>query len=447
MRGTRGGDPVLRRVVGVGVAVVLAALLGTTAVGGVAVPTTDRTAGCGPGTTEHCRAAAAPVTVERLGENTLWLVGGGGAAGETLRASLPTTAAAETTGVSLDSVGFALGAPASSFSAAVTTAPRRLDSAPPDPVGTEGLAYFDVRSRDLSGSLDGLEVRFSVDRDRLGGNVTPESVALFVREADGWDAVETRVVDESADSVTYAATAPGVGFFTVAPRRPVLEVSSVSVTNETAVAGRPIQVNATVENTGYAEGTLPASLTVNGSEVATRSVAVPANGRETVTFRHAVETPGNHTLAVGGRETRVEVLPAVARLSVTDLDLSRESVAAGESVEVRATVANEGTIAGTYVANLTAFGETVARERVEVPPGENRTVAFSQQFDAAGTYTVEVGNASAEVQVSARERATTTGADSGGRLTDLGGPGFGAAPVLLAGGLLAGAGLLRRRRD
>ena len=84
-----------------------------------------------------------------------------------------------------------------------------------------------------------------------------------------------------------------------------------------------------------------------------------------------------------------------ARIRATDASLDREAVDAGASAVVRATVANEGRDDGARDVTLTADGEPLATQRVELDPGESATVAFEAAFDEPGEYDIAVDDASA----------------------------------------------------
>lgn len=94
---------------------------------------------------------------------------------------------------------------------------------------------------------------------------------------------------------------------------------------------------------------------------------------------------------------------AVGRLRpsirVTDVSLSSDAVSPGEDVEITATVANVGEGNGTHEVRLTMFDQTVDRRSVQVPPGEERSVAFTRSVESPGTYTVAVDDAEADLVI------------------------------------------------
>lgn len=110
--------------------------------------------------------------------------------------------------------------------------------------------------------------------------------------------------------------------------------------------------------------------------------------------------------------------------AVTELETGG-TVTPGESLDITATVANDGDRTVTTEIPVTVDGTTIDEQSVTLEPGETTTLSTTTSFDEAGTYTVEVGNRTTEVTVD----------ESGGAM-----PGFGvgtAALALLFGGLLA----------
>ena len=79
-----------------------------------------------------------------------------------------------------------------------------------------------------------------------------------------------------------------------------------------------------------------------------------------------------------------------ADFEVTEASLSDEQIAEGESVDVTATVENRGEGSGTFTAELRVDGDVVQTEDVTVGAGESEQVTFTETFDTAGTYDVDV---------------------------------------------------------
>ena len=80
-------------------------------------------------------------------------------------------------------------------------------------------------------------------------------------------------------------------------------------------------------------------------------------------------------------------------IRATAATIDRETVDPGESVVVRATAANEGGSDGAREVTLTADGDSVATQRVDLDTDERATVAFEPTFDEPGTYDIAVDGA------------------------------------------------------
>ena len=111
----------------------------------------------------------------------------------------------------------------------------------------------------------------------------------------------------------------------------------------------------------------------------------------------------------------------------TTASLDRTAVDPGESVAVRATVANEGGSDGAREVTLTVDGDPVATERVTLAPGETATLAFETGFDEPGAYDVAVGGTAAGTLVVGDPGGAGGGEASAGGGTDAGDTGSGDA--------------------
>ncbi|MFC6723296.1 PGF-pre-PGF domain-containing protein [Halobium palmae] len=101
----------------------------------------------------------------------------------------------------------------------------------------------------------------------------------------------------------------------------------------------------------------------------------------------AANTPGFSYFAIGASSS------AASSLSVTNIDLDRTSVAAGESVTLSATVENTGSASGSKTIDLLIDGNAVQTKEIELGAGESSTIDFSHTFEEAGSYTLGVTGA------------------------------------------------------
>ncbi|WP_408957964.1 CARDB domain-containing protein [Natrinema sp. 74] len=114
--------------------------------------------------------------------------------------------------------------------------------------------------------------------------------------------------------------------------------------------------------------------------------------------------------------------------SVTDLQTGG-TVTPGESVDITATVTNDGERTVTTDVPITVDGDLVDEREVTLEPGETTTLSTTMTFDDAGTYTVAAGD---------RTAAVTVGETSDGL------SGFGVAAVIVMA-LLGGLAVWHRR--
>ena len=121
--------------------------------------------------------------------------------------------------------------------------------------------------------------------------------------------------------------------------------------------------------------------------------------------------------------------------TVTDLTVN-ESLTAGETAQLNATVVNDGAQANTFNVSFTVDGEVVDERNVSLERNERTEISTTVTFDTAGNYTVGAGNTTDEVTV--EESRTEDGTSTDEEL-----PGFGVLAALLA---MSVAAALRYRR-
>ncbi|MFC6727956.1 CARDB domain-containing protein, partial [Natronoarchaeum mannanilyticum] len=109
-----------------------------------------------------------------------------------------------------------------------------------------------------------------------------------------------------------------------------------------------------------------------------------------------------------------------AELTVASLTTSPSEPSPGETVDVQATVQNDGAVAGTFPVEITVDGEAIDTREIELDSGESRDIAVETTFDETGSYEIAVANTTATVEVS-----DDAGGGSGGDV--LSGFGVGAA--------------------
>ncbi|MBX0323146.1 PKD domain-containing protein [Halomicroarcula sp. F13] len=262
-------------------------------------------------------------------------------------------------------------------------------------------------------------------RDR-GGSV--DSLVVATWNGSGWEPVETTLVRNDSTVVLNATAGPEEPLVVGLPTAQV-------VGTDLAVAGSPVanrstNVSVTLANTGHRDGSETVTTVLGGRVVASERVTIRAGETERLQFTVVPTAAGQQRLTVAGLQTTVDVAPARADIGPPSVDVERETVDAGESVQVRATFRNDGTVTGTENASFVVFGEVVERQSVTVAPGETKTVTFDQRIEHPGQYTVGVNGQNASVTVGGEAKTVQTES-----WVQSGGDGGSMSPLLL--GLLA----------
>lgn len=173
--------------------------------------------------------------------------------------------------------------------------------------------------------------------------------------------------------------------------RPPMTVRDAT-TNETAVfTDETLEVTATIENEGDRAGTFHAELRMNDVIVQTEAVEVGAGDTESVTFTGTFSEPGEYDVYVNDTAAgtvRVELPPP--EFELREASLVDRTVAVGEELEVRATIANVGGREGAISADLQANGRTVETREVTIDAGVEESVTIAHAFDEPGRYAIDL---------------------------------------------------------
>jgi len=196
-----------------------------------------------------------------------------------------------------------------------------------------------------------------------------------------------------------------------------------------------------VENRGDEAGEFTAELVVDGESQKTKSVSVAAGESKTVRFRLVPSEPGTYDVVVNtvraGSLTVIEESESTSTtrsdaVTVTEPSVRADWVKSGYEAAVTAVVRNDADRKVTHTVSVTVDGAVVARETVELDPGERTRIEVP--FEAvAGAVAVD-GVPAGELKVSDRygSIAGTRADGSDGSGLDVEPDGFRAAIALLA---------------
>jgi subtilisin family serine protease len=172
--------------------------------------------------------------------------------------------------------------------------------------------------------------------------------------------------------------------------QPDISVTDASLGESTISAGDSVGIDATLENTGDAEGDFTAELEVDGSVVDSQTVTISAGNTQTVTFQRTFGQSGDYTISVNGVDAGTLTVSAEPDIQVTGATLNETTIFEGEGVAIDATLENSGGASGDFTAELEVEGAVVDSQTVTVGAGNTKTVTFEQTYDQAGTYNISV---------------------------------------------------------
>jgi hypothetical protein len=266
--------------------------------------------------------------------------------------------------------------------------------------------------------------QFDVGLDDLRDDeVSDDAVRVFAFYGGEWQPVRNVTRSRDGGEVVVDATTSGTVPLAFGYRRPQLSVTALSQDGP-LLTGRDGTIRATVENRGHRDGRETFEIeTRNDTILGNHSIFARAGQRRTVQVPVRFPRSGEWPVEIDDAETTVRVEDPQPDLVVTNLSLDRERIAPGETVTLTADVRNDGSADGSDVVAVQAFDTVVGAERLRLSRNATHRVTFTQRFDAAGTYTVRVGNLSRTVVVgdggqqanaAADRRATTESGRTGG---------------------------------
>jgi hypothetical protein len=213
---------------------------------------------------------------------------------------------------------------------------------------------------------------------------------FIIRDEEGTYAVQVEGLS-SAFEVAFALSPDDIAF------------SNLEIQPSEVQPDEQATVSVEVSNTGARSGKADVTLIVNGLVDETRSVKLPAGGKETVTFAISRAAPGTYAVEIGGLTGSLVVSRILrpAAFALSSLSIKPSQVAPGEKVTVSVLVANTGDAKGTYTVQLKVNGAVVESRDVEVEGLSSRPVVFTIAEDEPGTYDVNIAQLSGQFQVTA----------------------------------------------
>jgi PGF-CTERM protein len=275
-----------------------------------------------------------------------------------------------------------------------------------------------------------------------GGSSTNLTLSVGTAAGDAGEYVATVASADDSASANVTVLAPG-------------EFNMSILETSIPVEGETLNVTASVENTGDVADTQTIDLNVGslGTDSAQVTLAGGSSTNLTLAVGTAAGDAGEYTSTVASADdsasANVTVL-ASAEFAVSIVE-TNSPVREGETLNVTATITNEGDVQGTRMIELSVNGTVVDSASPALGSGASRTInlAWTPASGDAGSYTVTLASANdsastgVTINAASGPGGTTTGT-ANTITTSSGQPGFGPAVALLA--LIAAVIIATRRR-
>lgn len=191
---------------------------------------------------------------------------------------------------------------------ATESAPDGVEGPAVDDQHVQPLGYLDVKGTDDLTSVERSTFTFTVERSALADlDTSPRNLNVY-RWTDGsWSAVDTEVVEETDETVTFSATGSGLSTFVIGVDRPSVTLADLSVSDEAISPGQSVEITARLANEGRANEVFTVQFGLDGETITSRELTVAAGRDRSITFTRAFDEPGSHTLSVNGEKVEVMV--------------------------------------------------------------------------------------------------------------------------------------------
>jgi len=181
-----------------------------------------------------------------------------------------------------------------------------------------------------------------------------------------------------------------------------LAVTQLTTTSP-AIAGEPLNVNATVQNTGNQAAFESVKLFVDGSEVDRKSVTLNPGVVQELSFVWSTTQSdvGSHTVkALASTEGVFVEEPADFTATIVS---TNSPVTSGNTLEVEAAIENVGSTTQSQTVKLFAGDLEKDSQEVALDGGETRTITLTWDTTSGdiGSYRMEVLDATVSVYISA----------------------------------------------
>ena len=236
------------------------------------------------------------------------------------------------------------------------------------------------------------DVRLTIDGDVVDAETVTlgpgEGITVIFEDIDTspLSGQYTHAVESDDDTVAGSLAVETAGEAT-------FEVSNLDPVDATIEQGDPLELTATITNTGGGEGTTDVLLRVEGSTIDGQSLTLASGESEDVSFGGQFDTnqlpTGEYAYSIatdddsqrGTLTVEDEVTTEEATFEMSNLDPVDATVEQGEPLTVGATVTNTGNGADTQEVFFLIENNEIESQPVDLGPGESTDIAFDDVVD------------------------------------------------------------------
>lgn len=157
------------------------------------------------------------------------------------------------------------------------------------------------------------------------------------------------------------------------PKPAEFEITDLTVSPISVLAGEPVSVSITVANIGEENGNYSMNLIINGEIIETTEVTLSGGATKTIEFEIIESTAGNYVVEVDGQSGSYTVEASVEAskdIKVYSMFVSPYEVWTGDTVTIKAKADNNANEPGILQVRILAGGEIAATEIFELEAGE-----------------------------------------------------------------------------
>ena len=187
------------------------------------------------------------------------------------------------------------------------------DPSTPEIAGVQPLTKINASHPSLPNSnIDEATIRFGVKKSRLDElNVGPDDVVFYRLDGDTWEEHNVAQVSEEFDEYRFETQLSALSWLAIGVKQPNFEILNPYLGVDEIGEGGQATVFVKVFNDGTTTGTLPVTVTTDGSVLARRNVTLSPDESQNLEIPVSFETLGEYAINVNNKRAgTLRVVPA-----------------------------------------------------------------------------------------------------------------------------------------